>query len=165
VLRKGWQDFLDAVALLVDYVPIYYLIAGDGGDRSRVQSYIRERNLHRYGQLLGHIDAMNEFYSCLDCFVLPSHWEPHGLSHLEAQSYGIPTVVSNTPGMRETVSDEANALLFEPGDVGALATCLKRVAREEELRARLEAGGRRNARRYTVAAFGEALERVYLSVV
>jgi len=161
VRRKGWRDFLDAVRLLIDKIPAFFLIAGDGPERAAVNEYIQTCGLQRYGRMLGHISGMDEFYRALDCFVMPSLWEPHGLSHIEAQNLGVPVVVSNVPGLSSTVHDGVDALFFQAGDSGALARRLFELATDEELRSRLSTAGKFNAERFDVIAFVEKLNKVY----
>lgn len=164
VQRKGWGDFLDAVALVIAAEPVYFLVAGDGEDREKAQDRIRELHLEGRGRMLGHIDGMTQFYACLDCFVMPSHWEPHGLAHLEAQGFGVPVVVSDAPGLASTVRDGYDALLFKPGDAPGLAQCMRRLKADDALRVRLIAGGLANSGRFTIDAFAASLEDVYASI-
>ena len=159
--RKGWGDFLDAVARLAPQVPIYFLLAGDGEDSPKAEARVRELGLAGHGRMLGHIEWMEAFYECLDCFVMPSHWEPHGLAHLEAQGFGVATVVSRVPGLESTVHDGVDSLLFPAGDVAALAACIERLARDPALRGRLGVGGRANSERYTMDAFASTLDTIY----
>jgi glycosyltransferase involved in cell wall biosynthesis len=121
VERKGWADFLEAMRLLAAELPVHFLLCGDGEERGKVEARIRELGLEGRGRMLGQIEWMRRFYACLDCFVMPSHWEPHGLAHLEAQSFGVPVVVSRVPGLASTVHADRDALLFEPGDAVGLA--------------------------------------------
>jgi glycosyltransferase involved in cell wall biosynthesis len=165
VERKGWGDFLDAVALLAPKLSVFYLVAGDGEDRDKAEARIRKLGLAGQGRMLGHIDWMRHFYDCLDCFVMPSHWEPHGLSHLEAQAFGVPVVVSSVPGLASTVGDERDALLFRAADAQALADCIRRLATDAALRDRLIEGGRANSARYTMTAFTASLEDLYAAAV
>lgn len=164
VETKGWKDFLDAMALLAPGLPLHFLVAGDGEDRAKAQARIHELHLEARGRMLGHVHEMGGFYQCLDCFVLPSHWEAHGLAQLEAQSFGVPVVVSRVPGLDATVHDGRDALLFPAGDAAALAECIRRVALDRGLRERLAAGGLANSAHYTTAAFSAGLQAVYDSI-
>lgn len=161
VERKGWRDFLDAVKALSARLPVFFLLAGDGEDRDKVGRYIRHLGLENSGRMLGHIDRMARFYRALDCFVMPSHWEPHGLAHLEAQRFGVPVVVSSVPGLSATVHDEVDTLLFEAADAQALAACIYRIANDSTLRDRLAKGGHANAAQFTMDAFSSKLEKIY----
>jgi glycosyltransferase involved in cell wall biosynthesis len=164
IQRKGWDDFLSAVARLAPRLPIRFLLAGGGGDKARVVARIRELGLEQRGQVLGHIDWMPTFYAALDCFVMPSHWEPHGLAHLEAQSVGTPVVVSAVPGLGATVHANRDALTFPAGDVDALAACIERVATDRELRQSLSNAGRVNAERYSISSFSDSLREIHAAV-
>jgi glycosyltransferase involved in cell wall biosynthesis len=164
VERKGWRDFLEAVKTLSERLPVYFLLAGDGDDREKVDDCIRKLGLSNRGRRLGHIDWMHRFYATLDCFVMPSHWEPHGLAHLEAQGFGVPVVVSRVPGLADTVRAEENALLFPPADRKALMDCIFRIACDPSLRSRLIAGGLANVSSYTMGGFSARLDEIYSTI-
>lgn len=164
VERKGWSDFLGAMALLAPGLPIHFLLAGDGEDRARAQARILELGLQDRGTMLGHIDWMPDFFTILDCFVMPSHWEPHGLAHLEAQSFRLPVVVSRVPGLSSTVHADVDALVFDAGDPRGLADCVHRLAVDLALRERLVVGGVANAKRYSRENFDASIAGVYATL-
>jgi glycosyltransferase involved in cell wall biosynthesis len=74
---------------------------------------------------------------------------------------GVPVVVSDLAVFREHLADGRDCLMAPVGDAGALAAALVRACRDRSLRARLAAGGRATARRYTWAAAAAAHEAVY----
>jgi glycosyltransferase involved in cell wall biosynthesis len=163
VERKGWADFLAAIALLAPRSPIYFLLAGDGEDRVKVEARVAELGIADRGRVLGHVDWMQRFYSALDCFVMPSHWEPHGLAHLEAQSFGVPVIVSRVPGLESTVHADVDALLFKVGDVEDLAECITRLSQDTSLRIGLASAGLANAAHYSMDAFSASLDTLYVT--
>lgn len=59
----------------------------------------------------------------------------------QAMAAGRPVVTADTPGVREVLADGVSALLVPPGDAGALAGALARLASDAGLRARLGAAG------------------------
>jgi glycosyltransferase involved in cell wall biosynthesis len=61
----------------------------------------------------------------------------------QAIACGAPLVTTNTPAARELLVDGESALLVEPGDPGALAAAVRRLAADRELAGRLSRGGRR----------------------
>ena len=140
------------------------MVAGDGEDRAKAEARIAELGLREHGRMLGHVDSMPRFYACLDCLVMPSHWEPHGLAHLEAQSFGVPVIVSDVPGLRSTVHAEDDALLVPPHDPAAIAAGVQRLAGDPQLRGRLVAGGLANSALYSMGAFTRGLDEVYASL-
>ena len=60
----------------------------------------------------------------------------------QALASAAPLVTADTPAARELLVDEESALLVPPGDPGALAAAIRRLAAEPALAARLSSGGR-----------------------
>ena len=61
----------------------------------------------------------------------------------EALACGAPLVTADTVASRELLTDGENALLVPPGDAGALAEALRRLASDRGLQTRIAAGGLR----------------------
>lgn len=66
--------------------------------------------------------------------VNPSPKEGWGLTVIEANACGTPSVSSNSPGLRESVRDRETGLLVEHGSSGALAAGLIRMLTDAPLR-------------------------------
>ena len=97
--------------------------------------------------------ALRQVYGEADVVIFPVRWnEPFGLVPLEAMGVGRPVASTARGGSAEFIAHGENALVFEPGDAGALAAHLARLASDGALRARLLEGGRRTAGRFTAAA-------------
>jgi glycosyltransferase involved in cell wall biosynthesis len=78
----------------------------------------------------------------LDAIVVPSVWyENSPFVIQEAQAAHVPVLASRLGGMRELVTDEADGLLFEPGDSRDLARQLRRLLDEPTLLERLRPDG------------------------
>jgi glycosyltransferase involved in cell wall biosynthesis len=104
-------------------------------------------------------------YVAADAVVFPSEWpEPWGLVPLEAMSVGRPVIATGTGGSGEYLADGENCLVFPPGDAAALAACVRRLAGDPSLRARLRAGGFETAARFSQAAFDAAVVSALLRV-
>jgi glycosyltransferase involved in cell wall biosynthesis len=100
-----------------------------------------------------------------DVLVFPSVWdEPFAVVPLEAMALGLAVVASRAGGTPEAVIDGETGLLVPPGDAGALAAALLRLAREPERARALAARGSAWARREQgFAAFMDRLETLYAS--
>lgn len=130
---KGVDTARAAVALLPDAT---LAVDGPGGD------------------VCTPVDRVEEAYAAADAILFPVEWpEPWGLVPLEAMSVGRPVIATGTGGSGEYLRDGENCLLFPPGDAEALAARVRRLAAEPGLRARLIAGGRETAARFTARAF------------
>jgi glycosyltransferase involved in cell wall biosynthesis len=160
VRMKGWRDFLRAAEQLVDVRDASWLIAGDGPEFAEALAAVRANSNPRI-RLLGQLSKMDKFYQAIDCCVVPSHWEAHGLVQIEAQAYGIPVIATDVPGMNETLNDGVNALLFPPHAIDVLSKQIRALLTSEDLRAQLSAGALRNAERFTINNYHEQLEQFY----
>lgn len=90
-----------------------------------------------------HNSAIAAVMADLDVLVVPSLWfENTPLVIYSSQAAGRPVVGSDFPGISEVIRDEENGLLFEPGNVAALAAQLARFIDEPDLAARLSANSR-----------------------
>jgi glycosyltransferase involved in cell wall biosynthesis len=101
------------------------------------------------------------WYSAAQVLVMPSVDEGFGLPALEAMACGAPVVASRGGALPEVVGDAG--LLFPPRDAGALASSLRSLLVDDQLRAALSARGLERASQFNwrasarsaIAAFEE----------
>ncbi len=96
-----------------------------------------------------------------DAVVLPSRAEGFPLTALEALAIGTPIVATRIRGVLDLLEDERTALLVPPDDADALATALRRVLDDRELRHRITEAGREVAARFGEAAMVEGYLDLY----
>jgi glycosyltransferase involved in cell wall biosynthesis len=93
-------------------------------------------------------------YAGADAVVFPVRWEePFGLVPLEAMGVGRPVISTLRGGTAEFLRAGENALAFAVDDDADLADCVRRLADDPSLRARVCEAGRRTAAEYTVERF------------
>lgn len=66
-----------------------------------------------------------QIYAGADIFMMPSRYEPCGLSQMIAMHYGCIPVVHNTGGLKDTVKNGENGFVFEKSDPESQANSLK----------------------------------------
>lgn len=93
--------------------------------------------------LLGSIDDVKSFYDSIDIGVMSSRHEGLPLVLLEMMAVGLPTVVTDTPGLTEAVVDGVTSQVVPP-DVEALALALSGLAADPVRRAQYGEAGRRH---------------------
>ena len=113
--------------------------------------------------ITGYVDDVFAYLQHADVYVLPSLEEGSGsVALLEALQAGTAVVASGCDGIPENVADGAEAVLVEPGSVGALEAALATVLEDADLRERLAAGARKAyEERFSAPAFVAALGRTY----
>jgi glycosyltransferase involved in cell wall biosynthesis len=110
------------------------VVVGHGPGRPHVEAALEP--LGDRVMMLGHVDRADlpAIYSAADVFAFPGLDEPIGMVYLEAQACGLPVVAFDNAGVSEVVATGVTGLLVAPGDVGALADALVRLARDRALR-------------------------------
>lgn len=102
------------------------------------------------------------YMKAADVLCLPSKRESFGVVIIEAASTGVPAVASRIYGITDAVIDGQTGLLFEPGNVEALAKCMiEMTARPAWRRALGDAARRRAVTRYPQARLTAALLEAY----
>nr|UXE45143.1 D-inositol-3-phosphate glycosyltransferase [uncultured bacterium] len=86
---------------------VYYLIAGEGDDRPRLEALARERGVHDRVRFLGPLPTrqLKELYQTADLYVMPSTGEGFGIAFLEAMATGIPAAGLDVGGSRDVLAD------------------------------------------------------------
>jgi len=117
-------------------------------------------------EFTGHVTDVAAQFGSLDIAVHASTIpEPFGQVVVEAMAAGVPVVATDAGGPSEIVTDEVDGLLYPMGDVVALGSCLSRLARDAELRARLVAAGRRTAAAYAPDVIAAQVSAAYRAVL
>ncbi|HEY1660167.1 MAG TPA: glycosyltransferase family 4 protein [Candidatus Sulfotelmatobacter sp.] len=94
-------------------------IAGEGLERNRLESLIREKQLQDQVTLLGHIapQEMNSLYQQADLFLLTSLSEGIPLVLMEAMANALIVLAPAITGIPELISHEKTGFLYQPGNL------------------------------------------------
>jgi glycosyltransferase involved in cell wall biosynthesis len=92
-------------------------------------------------------DELEGLYRIAACVALPSLVEGFGLPVLEAMARGVPVACSNRPSLPEVAGDAA--LLFDPLDQQGVTEAIRRLLRDDTLRAEMADRGRERARLFS----------------
>ena len=103
VEKKGFYDFIDALKILKERgYNFKAILAGDGLLFKELQKYAEGiPELEFPGWILDKKD----FFNKIDIFCQPSHFEPFGLTVIEAMSYGKPVISTDCDGPEEIIND------------------------------------------------------------
>ena len=160
IRTKGWHHFLEAVSIVSKNSDISFLIAGIGPDLDEVKDVVTRLGLDERGQVMGHVHDMTNYFAALDCFVMPSLWESHGIAHLEAQAARVPIIVSDIRGLEDTVWPGVDAMLCSPGNSLSIAESIIRLKDNAELRDSLIVHGLTNIERFSLSGYKKCIHTV-----
>ena len=163
VEEKGVEHLVDAFLALDD--PDARLLIGGahegiagGSVVERVRRHIGDDDRIR---VLGFVpeDELDDFYASLDVLALPSvnAFEAFGIVQVVAMLAGVPTVVTDLPGVRTVVGATGFGEIVPPRDVPALTAALARLRDRPLDRGR---GRALAAAHYSVDAVLDAYEAV-----
>ena len=126
VPRKG-HDI--AIGALPDISDAVLLIAGEGPERSRLETLATDLGVADRVRFLGRVphDELASVYSAADLTILASSREGWANVLLESMACGTPVVASAVWGNIEVVSEPAAGRLFAPREPKALASAIKGV--------------------------------------
>jgi glycosyltransferase involved in cell wall biosynthesis len=101
---------------------MHVLLVGDGPERGKTETVIREHAIENRVRFLGSVPHkdLHESMAAMDFGVMP-HSNNYGspMKVFEYMSMGIPVVAPDLPPLRDVVVDGHNGFLFPPGnDVG-----------------------------------------------
>jgi glycosyltransferase involved in cell wall biosynthesis len=115
--RISKEKRLDVIVEAVKNIPGAYLaIIGDGPSAAMyAATHGKESRIYCKPRFLSHVE-LAEIYASSDLHVSASQFETLGNTVLEAFACGIPVVVPRCQGFCDTVIDDKDGFLFEPGN-------------------------------------------------
>jgi len=124
--RKGVAILMAAARYLYESLnrrDFHFLILGNKNDEAK--SFIHnlaDSDASMHVTFAGYrTDVENIIPSCYLGTIASTGWDSFTVSSLEIASCGLPLIVSNLQGLKETVQHNETGLLFEPGDHQALS--------------------------------------------
>jgi glycosyltransferase involved in cell wall biosynthesis len=151
--RKGVHILVRAMPRVLEKFPQARFILV--GDDCAMKSWLLEK-INRLGigdsvEFIGRLprEELAGYYQRSTVCVVPSLWENHPYTILEAMACGTPVIASASGGIPELVKDAVNGVLVAPGSSRALADAIMSLFNDRELRENLG----NNARRYIEEAY------------
>ena len=120
------------------------LVVAGGGERARYQELAESLGVGDRLRWLGVTADVQVVYQLADAFVLPTSYETFSLVTFEAAASGLPILATPVSGVRELIDDGRNGFLVTR-DPDLIATRLRELAGDPELRARLGRAARESA--------------------
>ncbi len=122
------------------------VIAGDGGERKKLEKKTRELGIEKSVKFLGWQKNLIDFYESADLYVSTSNFEGYGVSLLEAGFYGMPIVSTDVGIIGEVYKDNEGALVCPVGDGECLTRKIVEIRKFVDVRERIAGGAKKSAR-------------------
>jgi glycosyltransferase involved in cell wall biosynthesis len=139
--RKGVLTAVDALAELGDGSTLRFVGLGDA-EHAILERAERQSVLDRVTIEARPRAELAAVYRDADVLLFTSEWdEPFGLTPIEAMACATPVIGTGTGGSAAFLVDGVTCLRCPPGDAGALAARIRRMAGDAALRRRLVGTG------------------------
>jgi glycosyltransferase involved in cell wall biosynthesis len=146
--NKGLPCLIEALALLGD-LPVRLIVAGND-DRAPYIAQARRLSIADRITFFPHSPAVIQYFAAADAYVGPSTQDSFALPPAEAMACGLPVITSRSNGGSEIITQGADGLILEDhSDYRTLATFIRSLIEDGDLRKRLSANAAVTARRFT----------------
>ena len=162
---KGHRTLVEAAAKVREHCPaLRVAIVGKGESEDELRDAVRSLGLETTVYLPGNAEDVRPWMRGADLFVAASLSEGMPNALLEAMAMGLPAVLSDIPGHRETAEDDA--WYFPVKDIASLAATLEHaLAASEERAERAQKGLERVCSSLSLEAMVRKIENVYIETL
>lgn len=161
---KGVGDLINAFSQISDRFPDCELHLGGDGDLATYKDQAENLNLGNKVKLLDWVagETKNQCLADATIYCLPSYKEGFPMGILEAMSAEVAVVATTVGGIPDAITHAEEGLLFEAGDVNALAQALSEVLTDNDKRIRLTKAAKiKYLKKYTPSVIIPQLKSIY----
>lgn len=165
--RKGTPQLVQALGQIADRQDWTAVIAGNGA-LAETTAAAQQLGIGDRVSVPGWLDSAGtaNVLRQTDIFVLPSFAENLPMSILEAFAAGAAVIATPVGAVPDVITPDRNGLLVEAGDVDGLASALRRLIADPDLRNALGAAAKRDhAERYNIETYVARLEEIWRDAV
>jgi mannosylfructose-phosphate synthase len=151
--NKGLDFLIKAFARIKDKSDAMLLIGGGSKNPKQHEIDVKTDLLQIVDELglkdrvvfTGYVpdEVLETYYRKAKVFILPSKYEPFGMTTLEAMSCGTPVVATRFGGIKDDLQDGIDSLLVDPSDPAELSGAILRVLTDETLASKLSENGQK----------------------
>jgi len=158
---KRVSQVVQAFGLAQQMLPrdvIHLVVAGTGPQEATLRA--RAPDGVSFLGFVDHESRLPDLYSNSDAFLFSSTTDTLGLVVLEAMASGLPVIATSAGGIADHLRHDHNGVAYPPGEVGAMAQWMVRLAWDRGLANRLGRGARATAE---ALSWDQELDRLDLS--
>ena len=146
LLSRGLARGLDARLVVVGGEPV----TGESPEAERLSTLARKLGIEERVAFAGSRPQkeLYLYYGAADVSVTVPHYEPFGMTPLEAMACATPVIGSRVGGIKTSVADGKSGYLVPPKSAEALASRLLRLLSDKDLRNRMGRAARRRVQKH-----------------
>jgi glycogen(starch) synthase len=164
VHEKGIHILIGAMPKVLARVNTKFVIVGSGYMKDSLIGQVHRMGLAHKAYFTGFINdqTLKALYNCADVCVVPSLYEPFGITALEAMAAQVPVVVSDVGGLAEIIEHDKTGVKVFPNSSDSLAWGITKILLDTDYADQIK----RNAfdkvsKEYTWSKIGERTKILY----
>lgn len=161
--EKHVEELILALSIVRKSVDAELVIVGDGHERAALEKLAERAGVAEHVFFTGFVEdgELPGAYAACDVFCNAGVAELQSIVVMEAMASGKPVIGANARALPHLIHDGENGHLFEPGDVGALASRLAELLADENKRAVMGEKSLGVIARHDIEAVLDAFEGLY----
>jgi len=170
VKEKGYLELFEAFKKVVEKFPEALLLVAGSADLEKKDSIdiniIKNFGIENNVIFLGERTDIDEIYSLMDIFVLPSWREGFSHSIMEASAMSLPVIATDIRGCRGAVDDQKTGILVPPKNYQKLAEAIMYLLSDAEKAKEMGKNGRKKAEKeFDERLFFDKMEKEYKNFI
>ena len=146
---KGHQYLLEAAVEVVKAYPnVTFIIAGEGGERKRLEEMARALEISNHIVFTGFVDDIAHLLSAVDLLVHPSFTEGISNSLMEAMAMSKPVIATDVGGTPELVVHGETGLMVPSMDSERLIKAILQLLGDRDRMRVMGVAGRKRVKTY-----------------
>lgn len=167
--EKNIENLLKAFKIVVKFIPNCRLIlVGKGPLKQQYLEIINSLKIKSYTQITEFISdqkKIDRLYRNVDVFILPSIFEPFGLTVLEAVVRKVPVIISQVGGPVEVIKNNISGLTINPYDPKDIANKIIYLLQNHKIATRLSQNAYKDViKKYNWQKASNFFEEVYTQI-
>jgi glycosyltransferase involved in cell wall biosynthesis len=166
--QKRLDDIISAAGMIAEEGNQFkILMVGEGPLEKELKDLVGKKGLTERVEFIPLVaqQRLGELYRQADAIVLSSEGEGFGLVLVEAGLTGRAVIGARSGGITDIIIDGENGLLFNVGDIEALANCMRKLLTDRETRIKLGEGGyRRVIENFSTSILVERMYDLFVSL-
>ncbi len=136
------------------------LLIGTGELKEEIIEYVRRKQMEDRVYFIENIFSIEDYFQCMDIFLLPSFYEGLPVVAVEAQAAGLPCLLSDTISKMVSLTKETKQISIKEIEPWVLA-CLEYQIEEvhEDTRRQIKRAG------YDIETESKRLEKIYQDIL
>jgi len=111
---KNHHDIIRAISIIPEKDKILYIHLGTGSTEKEEKQMAISLGVLNNIYFLGNKNNVRDYLIASDIYIQTSHHEGLSIAALEAMACGLPSILYNSPGLRDLISNNNNGFLIEP---------------------------------------------------